>query len=62
MVSDFAQVSELSKQHKDISKRIKPNQVFEFTILDSTKWPIKQSQDEVITLPRQLRDVFEEFT
>lgn len=41
---------------------MKANQTFKFSILDSTKWPIKNEQEEVVSLPKQIKDVFEEFT
>ena len=62
MIIDIEQIGNLSKQHKGISKKMKKGQIYSFTILDSTKWPIKSDQENVVALPKQLKDVFEEFT
>ena len=65
MVNDIINRNELSDQFKKVSKKIKSGQKYQFLILDSTKWPIKnQDQDEAIkpSFPKQIKDIYEEFT
>lgn len=66
MVNDITLRGELSEQYRRISKKIKNGQKYEFLILDSTKWPIKNAnQDDEMTkpaFPKQIKDVYEEFT
>ena len=41
MISDIMGIQPLTEALAKSTKKLKPNQTFEFTILDSTKWPIK---------------------
>ena len=52
---------ELSAQFNTQSKKKKQGQNFQFLILDSQKWPIKNTE-YIVTFPKGLKDVFEEFT
>ena len=62
MISDIKQRGDLESAHQSITKKKKPGQHFDFTILDSTKWPIKSNAESVVILPRAIKDVLEEFT
>ena len=65
MINDINLRNELSDQFKKVSKKIKHGQSYQFLILDSTKWPIKNAdQDEAVkpSLPKQIKDIYEEFT
>lgn len=42
-------------------KKVKRGQVWNYLILDAAKWPLK-APEQAVTIPRQLKDVFEEFT
>ena len=65
MINDIHLRNELSDQFKKVSKKIKNGQSYKFLILDSTKWPIKNAdQDEANkpSFPKQIKDIYEEFT
>ena len=52
---------ELSAQFNTQSKKKKQGQNYQFMILDSQKWPINNTE-YIVTFPKGMKDVFEEFT
>lgn len=61
MITDYQQRRELSDKFWAQSKRVKAGQSFSFLVLDSTKWPIKNTECLTV-MPREIKDVYEEFT
>ena len=61
MISDYKQRREHSEKFRAQSKKLKAGQTFTFLILDSTKWPIKNTECLTI-MPREIKDMYEEFT
>lgn len=60
MIIDVRSRDDYQLRLKDC-KKIKRGQQWSFLILDAAKWPMKLPEQAVI-IPRQLKDVFEEFT
>ena len=60
MINDMLQKQDLNIQFRQISKK-KDKGLFDFLVLDSTKWPLKNT-DYVVSFPKQIKELFEDFT